>query len=58
MLAKQADLAAQGLFPAWHLIGTLQKNKVRSVVGHAALIHSVDSCELLAEISRRSLALA
>ncbi len=56
MLAKQADLAAQGLFPAWHLIGTLQKNKVRSVVGHAALIHSVDSCELLAEISRRSLA--
>ena len=32
-----------------HFIGVLQKNKVRQVVGKVALIHSVDSLELLAE---------
>ncbi len=36
----------------WHLIGHLQKNKAKYVVGKAELIHSVDSCELLYEINR------
>lgn len=36
----------------WHLIGHLQKNKVKYVVGKACLIHSVDSLELLYEINR------
>ncbi len=42
------------LFPSvhWHLIGHLQKNKVKYVVGKAELIHSVDSMELLGEIDR------
>ena len=31
---------------AWHLIGTLQTNKVKEVVGQAALIHSLDRPEL------------
>ena len=38
----------------WHLIGTLQENKVRKVIGRFALIHSVDSIKLakrLAEVS-------
>ena len=35
----------------WHLIGTLQKNKVRKAIGAFALIHSVDSPELAAKIS-------
>ncbi len=35
----------------WHLIGTLQKNKVRKVIGKFALIHSVDSIELAEKIS-------
>ncbi len=39
---------------SWHLIGTLQKNKVKYVVGKVALIHSVDSVELAQEISKRS----
>jgi len=30
----------------WHMIGHLQKNKIRYVVGKTALIHSVDSWEL------------
>lgn len=38
----------------WHFIGTLQKNKVKYVVGKAFLIHSVDSYELALEIQKRS----
>jgi PLP dependent protein len=35
----------------WHLIGQLQRNKVRSVLPHTVLIHSVDSLRLLQRIS-------
>ena len=35
----------------WHLIGTLQKNKVKYAVNAAELIHSVDSLELVEEIN-------
>lgn len=38
----------------WHMIGHLQTNKVRQVVGRAALIHSVDSLHLAQEIERES----
>ena len=54
MLGKQAELAPLDLHPRWHLIGTLQKNKVKYIIGQTALIHSVDSLDLLEEISRRS----
>lgn len=40
---------------SWHFIGTLQKNKVRKVIGKFNLIHAVDSPELAAVISRCSL---
>lgn len=36
----------------WHLIGSLQTKKVKSVVGHFRLIHSVDRLKLAAEISK------
>ena len=36
----------------WHMIGHLQRNKVKYVVGRACLIHSVDSYELAEEISK------
>ena len=39
-------------FARMDFIGTLQKNKVKYVVGKAALIHSVDSPDLALEISR------
>ncbi len=39
----------------WHLIGTLQKNKVKLVVGKFELIHSVDSFELAQAISNQAL---
>lgn len=38
----------------WHLIGTLQKNKVNKVIGAFALIHSVDTLELAEKISEAS----
>ena len=37
-----------------HFIGTLQTNKVHSVVGKASVIHSVDSVKLAREIDRVS----
>lgn len=50
-LAKQDAL---GKLPVeWHLIGALQRNKVRKAIGRFALIHSVDRLELAAEIARR-----
>lgn len=36
----------------WHLIGHLQRNKVKKVVGEVVLIHSVDSLRLLKEINK------
>lgn len=38
----------------FHMIGHLQTNKVRKIVGKAALIHSVDSMRLLDEIQHRA----
>lgn len=35
----------------WHMIGHLQRNKVKYIVGTVALIHSVDSLRLAEEIS-------
>lgn len=38
----------------WHLIGHLQTNKVRQVIGKTCLIHSVDSLKLTGEIEKES----
>lgn len=35
----------------WHMIGHLQRNKVKYIVGNVALIHSVDSYRLAEEIN-------
>ena len=43
------------LLPAeikWHLVGTLQRNKVKQVIGRVDLIHSVDRLSLAREISK------
>ncbi len=49
-LGKRDQLAPH----RFHMIGHLQRNKVRQIVGAAVLIHSVDSLDLAQEISRRS----
>ena len=38
----------------WHLVGHLQRNKVKAALDMFSVIHSVDSLRLLAEIARRS----
>lgn len=38
----------------WHMIGHLQRNKVKYVIDKAELIHSVDSLRLAEEISREA----
>jgi PLP dependent protein len=42
---------------AWHFIGQLQTNKVKSVVRYADYIHSVDRLNLVQEISKQSVAI-
>ncbi|MEU4554813.1 YggS family pyridoxal phosphate-dependent enzyme [Micromonospora violae] len=43
---KAAEVAAAGVRPRWHFIGQLQRNKARSVVRYADVVHSVDSVRL------------
>lgn len=38
----------------WHMIGHLQRNKVKYIVDKVAMIHSVDSLSLAEEISREA----
>ena len=46
--------ASSGRGAAWHMIGHLQRNKARFVPGRFALVHSVDSEPLAAELERRA----
>lgn len=55
LIPKTEAFLEEGLDANWHLIGTLQKNKVKYIIGKTCLIHSVDSLELACEISKRSL---
>ena len=56
MLVSRGDmLAGLGFFPTLHEIGSLQRNKVKLVVGRAGLIHSLDSERLAEAISREAL---
>ena len=52
--ALQKQDASSGLQVAWHLIGTLQRNKARHAAGRFAVIHSVDRADLAAELDRRA----
>lgn len=38
----------------WHLIGHLQRNKIKYIIGKAALIHSVDSLRLAEAIDKEA----
>jgi pyridoxal phosphate enzyme (YggS family) len=51
--AKLPDITGS---PHIHMIGRLQTNKVRQIVGKVDMIQSLDREELAAEISRRSVA--
>ncbi|SEL25583.1 YggS family pyridoxal phosphate-dependent enzyme [Nonomuraea pusilla] len=50
--AKAHELAELPL--TWHFVGQLQTNKVRSVVGYADVIHSVDRARLVEAVSKEA----
>jgi len=52
-LAKQPEVDRD---VEWHLVGALQRNKARHVVGAFTLLHGIDDSKLLAEIDRRAAA--
>jgi len=54
--AKATEVAAAGARVRWHFVGQLQRNKCRSVVTYADMVHSVDGIRLaqtLAEAAQR-----
>lgn len=51
LVKKQEELPSD---IKWHMIGHLQRNKVKYIVGKTELIHSVDSLRLAQEISKES----
>ncbi len=51
LLAKEPQMSAD---VRWHFIGHLQTNKVKQLVGHVAMIESVDSERLLDLIDEQS----
>ncbi|MCG0276971.1 MAG: YggS family pyridoxal phosphate-dependent enzyme [Thermanaeromonas sp.] len=52
LLKKQPLLSDLGI--NWHLIGHLQRNKVKHVFNRVKLIHSLDSIELARELDKRA----
>lgn len=51
---KSVALRGHRPVPEWHFIGPLQRNKVRYVVGTAALVHALDSARLASALSKRA----
>lgn len=47
---KSASVAAGN----WHFVGQLQTNKVKSVLGYASYLHSLDRDSLLTEVAKRA----
>lgn len=52
---EMRDKSREFTFPVnWHMIGTLQTNKIKYVVGTACMIHSVDSLSLAYAIEKEA----
>lgn len=49
-LCRKEEILPQNI--RWHMIGHLQRNKVKYLVGKVSLIHSVDSLRLAEQIER------
>ena len=52
--AKFDEIRAQGFEPNLHIIGSLQRNKVKEAVRIASCIESVDRIELIEEIEKQA----
>lgn len=56
LIPRAGEAREAGLEVRWHMIGHLQRRKVRDLLPHVAMIHSVDSPRLAAEIDKRAAA--
>ncbi|NCY01404.1 MAG: YggS family pyridoxal phosphate-dependent enzyme [Planctomycetia bacterium] len=54
--AKAAALAGHGPPPRWHLVGHLQRNKIRRTLPLTTLLHSLDSLRLLEALEQEAAA--
>ncbi len=54
LFTERYEMFADATRPEMHLIGSLQTNKVKYIAGKCALIHSLDSLRLAAEIEKQS----
>jgi PLP dependent protein len=54
LLEKKTKLEEENIRPYWHMIGSLQRKKIKRIIGQVTLIHSVDSMDILTEISKCS----
>jgi pyridoxal phosphate enzyme (YggS family) len=52
-LSMKAELLPKDI--QWHFIGHLQRNKVKQVLQHSTLIHSVDNTNLMLEIEKEAI---
>jgi len=52
--ARLRDVPAAGAPPRWHMVGHLQRNKVKALLPWVELIHSVDTLRLAEEIDRQA----
>lgn len=50
--AKARALAAEGLRPRWHFVGHLQRNKMRRILEHTQVFHSVDRASVVDTLER------
>jgi pyridoxal phosphate enzyme (YggS family) len=54
LVAKATALAHAEPAPAWHFVGRLQRNKVRSLAPYVVRWHSIDRIELVPELARHA----
>ncbi|NND71535.1 MAG: YggS family pyridoxal phosphate-dependent enzyme [Rhodothermales bacterium] len=52
--ARQLPGTIEGGDIRWHMIGHLQSNKVKEIIGHVDTIHSLDRLSLAKEIQKRA----
>lgn len=50
-------IVAAAARPRWHMIGHVQRNKARALLGHSRIVHSLDSVRLAEELERQAGAL-
>jgi len=55
LLAAESD---SGGPPRWHMIGHLQRNKVKVLLKHSRILHSLDSVRLAREVEKQAAQLA